>query len=201
MRCFIAIEFDETTKALLAKLQDSIRAAGVNGNFTHPTNFHLTMKFLGEIDHRIVNRLEPFLTKVASDCKPFVLEPGNLGKFNKGNRSIIWCGIEKNDELYSLQRKLMQEMAAEFPEFPDESGLSSHVTLVREAVINVGKQTRSSRIIEGEGVQTSEINFERLFEGTGKPDRVFPAEGISLMESTREDGRLKYVRKRFFKFV
>lgn len=200
MRCFIAIEFDETTKAFLAKLQDSIRAAGINGNYTLQDNFHLTMQFLGEIDHKIVNKLESVLAKVALDSKPLVLELGILGKFNKGSRPIIWCGIESYDQLNSLQMRLMAKLGAELPQFSDQSGFSPHITLVREAVMSDAKQTKSLYKWNDEGRHKSGINFEELFAAIGKTSISYLTGGLSLMESIREDGRLKYVQKCFYKF-
>jgi len=70
MRCFFAIEFDEETRQVLTGIQNALRGSGISGNYTRPPNFHLTLKFLGEISPSMLPRLERVMGKVASSTIP-----------------------------------------------------------------------------------------------------------------------------------
>ena len=48
MRLFIAVEFDESVRDALTKLQSEWKAMGMRGNFTPPANLHLTLAFIGD---------------------------------------------------------------------------------------------------------------------------------------------------------
>jgi 2'-5' RNA ligase len=196
MRCFTAIEFDDGTRAFLAKLQDSLRAAGIKGNYTAEANFHLTLKFLGEVDHRIISRMEPLLARVAANFEPFVLSLDRLGKFDKGRGFIVWCGLVPDKRLNALQRHVQRELEAEFPQFKDRSGFSPHITLIREAAFGSSPSSwpEAGTIPAGE-------RFDNLFASLRKPELQFTAGGLSLMESTRVEGKLRYVRKQFHRFM
>ena len=50
MRLFIAINFNDMTRARLIALRDELRDKAVYGRFSPSENLHLTLAFLGESD-------------------------------------------------------------------------------------------------------------------------------------------------------
>lgn len=48
MRLFIAVNFDEKTKASLMGAVQKLKESSSAGNFTRPENLHLTLVFIGE---------------------------------------------------------------------------------------------------------------------------------------------------------
>jgi hypothetical protein len=42
MRVFFAIEFDDSIKEYIEKVQNTVRENSIKGNFSHEDNFHLT---------------------------------------------------------------------------------------------------------------------------------------------------------------
>lgn len=191
MRCFFAIEFDEETRLFLARIQSALRDSGIRGNYTNPTNFHLTLKFIGEVNPANLPGLELVLKKVASKHNPLVLEFGELGKFSRGRRPIIWCGLRTNNILLDLQKDLVKELAAEFLQFSGYERYIPHITLVREAVLKGAPS-------QGDHNKAAEGNpLDDLLKNVQRSDHRVMARGISLMESTRRDGRLVYLRKSF----
>lgn len=191
MRCFFAIEFDDETRNLLAGIQDALRSSGVRGNYTRMSNLHLTLKFLGEITPDMLTGLEQVSKKVASRHEPFVLELGELGKFSKGKRPIVWCGLKASRQLMELQRDLATELASEFRQFSDNEKYIPHITLVREVAVEGSS-------LNGSGSDFSETAGDMLGEILNKaqrPDHKITVSGISLMESVRVDGKLVYIRK------
>jgi 2'-5' RNA ligase len=191
MRCFFAVEFDDETKKLLAGIQDVLRQNGISGNYSRSSNFHLTLKFLGEINPVMLSGLERVMKKVASRHKSFVLEFGELGKFSKGRRPVVWCGLKASKPMTEVQEDLVKELAFEFPKFSGNERYVPHITLVREAAL----ETVSS-VDAGSGRTVDEENrLDELLNRVRIPEHRITVKGISLMESTRIDGRLVYVRR------
>ena len=50
MRLFIAINFNNETRAQLLAVRDELRSRSKRGNFSAPDNIHLTLTFLDECD-------------------------------------------------------------------------------------------------------------------------------------------------------
>ena len=49
MRIFIAIEFSNKIKNILHNIQEIVKENSISGKFTDKDNFHLTIRFIGEI--------------------------------------------------------------------------------------------------------------------------------------------------------
>lgn len=174
MRCFIAIELDDETRSILTDIQKKMQNTGVKGNFTRTENLHLTVKFLGEIDSRIFGEMKKLIEKISVCHKSFVLTLDRIGKFDRGNRKIIWAGVSGIEALGRLFADVETGVLQILP-IEKEKRYSPHITLAREAVVP-------------DDVHGDSVFNQRL-------SHSFRVSGISLMESTRKDGVLTYVRK------
>ncbi|HKQ73008.1 MAG TPA: RNA 2',3'-cyclic phosphodiesterase [Blastocatellia bacterium] len=114
MRTFIAIEIPSEIKSALTALQNELRRAGADVNWTKPENFHLTLIFLGEVDERRIGEVETVCVDSAREFRPFALSLGATGVFpNSRQPRVLWAGlsgeIEKTAELKRrLEEKLEQ---------------------------------------------------------------------------------------------
>ena len=171
MRVFFAIEFEEELKDYLFNIQKDIRQHCMAGNFTSKENFHLTMRFIGEQSLMQIEHLLAVLKETSSNMSAFKLRLNKLGKFDKGNRKIIWLGLQKSQELETLYRKL-ENALIEHGYNKEDRGFSPHITLAREVKI------------EG---------YEKLMNELPIDNLVIKVKSISLMESTRIDNKLCYV--------
>lgn len=178
MRCFIAIELDNKTRRILTDVQEELTEQGLNGKFTHIENLHLTLKFLGEINGSVYNNVCKLIKKVAGRHKIFVLVLDRIGKFDKGNKKIVWAGLSENNNLLSLFRDIESELEGIMP-INKEKYYMPHITLAREGTF-LQKET-------------PDIN-KRI-------GHSFEVAGISLMESTRINGRMTYVRRVYESFA
>ncbi len=170
MRVFFAIEFNNEEKDFIHSIQQDVKRLCSGGNFTHKENFHLTLRFLGEQTSSQVKELKNILRLAAHETMGFELRLNKLGAFNKGNKKIIWAGIEKSAELQHLYVSLESLLeAAGYPR--EEREYSPHITLVREARIQ-------------ENFLHDSMRFEKL---------SIKVNSISLMESTRIDNKLTYL--------
>ena len=102
-----------------------------NIKWVDPENFHLTLKFLGEVDKSLISRIIKVLDPIAGKNPQFCLESKELGFFGRsGNPRIIWYGFEQEDILLNLQSSI--ETSLKNLGFAKEKkGYSPHLTLGR----------------------------------------------------------------------
>lgn len=171
MRTFIAIDFENEAKRELADYQDKIRADCKCGSFTYKDNLHLTMHFLGEINGEDARYAMEALDETAAANRKFEVNFNTLGYFDRGEKCILWLGADKSKELVRLYETLEKNLGKQgFRR--ERAKFTPHVTLAREVVLIYNKK----------------IVTEKFRPGFG---RMFVNE-ISLMESKRENGKLKY---------
>ncbi len=88
-RTFIAIDMPDSIKGYLTSLGDP-SIAGVR--WIPRMNFHLTMRFVGDIEAEPMEKLQHHLTEVK--VSPFTLNIGKVGFFpTKGPPKVIWAGL------------------------------------------------------------------------------------------------------------
>ena len=96
MRTFIAIELEEETKAQLAEVQAEAEKLCRRGNYTPKENFHLTLHFLGEVQEEDLDYLHEAIYETARRNRPFTMTIDKIGFFPRGNKGILWAGIERS---------------------------------------------------------------------------------------------------------
>jgi len=135
MRCFIAIDIDQTLRAALGSLQQELqkKADIKKGDVTwvKPDSIHLTLKFLGEIEDEQVVGVCDIVKDVAGRHKSFKLSIESVGCFGGKSARVLWVGGgEGTENLLQLQKDLEQQLAeAGWP--PETREFTSHLTLCR----------------------------------------------------------------------
>lgn len=97
LRTFIAIELEEETKAQLAEVQAEAEKLCRRGNYTPKENFHLTLHFLGEVQEEDLDYLHEAIYETARRNRPFTMTIDKIGFFPRGNKGILWAGIERSN--------------------------------------------------------------------------------------------------------
>lgn len=172
MRLFYAIGFDEKTKALLFEKQNTLKPKALKANFTRRENLHLTLRFMGEVEDVYFSVLKKIQDFISSKQKSFELRIFDFGIFGRGHKSIVWAGIAKNPELLKLHDVLEKEICLN-GFIPDTRPYNPHITLAREFV--------------------SDENINRVIDKIKPINHCFEVKSISLMESTRVNGKLTYL--------
>jgi 2'-5' RNA ligase len=132
MRAFIAIELPQDIKEHLGRIQTKLKTAQADVKWTSPSNIHLTLKFLGEIDERQKDAALRAMRTIAALNKPFTIALGLAGGFPGINSPrVIWIGLELGDQrVKALADGLEKELTASgFP--PETRKFSPHITLGR----------------------------------------------------------------------
>jgi len=132
MRSFIAIKLPEEVRNTLAKLQDKLKTQGADVKWVEPVNIHLTLKFLGEINDKQLDKIIKILEEVAVNKKCFQMHISSIGAFPKIHfPRVIWVGLDKGEkETKELAKELEEKISV--VGIPGESRpFSSHITIGR----------------------------------------------------------------------
>lgn len=151
MRVFIAVDFNDEIKRKLAEVQTDLRRFCISGRWKHIDNFHLTLKFLGEIGTKAEKLIDGRLSKISSESQTFKLKFSDLGYFpGKDNVRVLWLGLEGGtDKLCDLHKKIDIEMS-DIGFKPERRKYTPHITLGQDLVFKEELGVLKKRInIEG----------------------------------------------------
>lgn len=94
IRTFIALEIADAIKEQLTHVQNQLMNKGAELKWLKKENIHLTLRFLGEIDEKIHNKIFDLMNHVAENVSSLNLSLAELGMFPNENRpNIIWVGL------------------------------------------------------------------------------------------------------------
>jgi len=132
MRAFIAIEIPENIRSILAKLQDQLKASGADVKWVERQNIHLTLKFLGDIDDVLREKIGAALGAAAADNQPFRAVIGLCGAFpNVDYPRVIWVGISEGDTQTKKIARDLEDRLSKLGLAKDERAFASHITIGR----------------------------------------------------------------------
>lgn len=169
IRCFVAVEIPEAVQTLLPPIQETLRSAvqsaGGRASWTKAGNFHLTLKFIGDVHPDVVDEIDEALQAVAAAQRPFSMEIGGIGAFpNLTRPRVLWAGIKQGA---AALRQLAEAVNLQLARcgYPAEGRFHPHLTLARlrnrinlEPLVHLFK---TYDIIEGAAVNVNEIVLMR----------------------------------------
>ena len=132
MRSFIAVKISTEQRNKIADLIREFRRLETRVKWVRPENMHVTLKFLGEVDEKILPDLYDSLEKSLTNDQVFDFNLKALGCFPNVRRPrVIWVGIDRGAQnLKTLAAKVDSAMA-EFGFERDKRGFSPHLTVGR----------------------------------------------------------------------
>jgi len=124
LRLFVGIEFPPELKLRL-----SLLCCGVPGaRWIDPGNFHLTLRFIGEITEDRAADVDEALVRLKA--RRFTLQLAGAGVFGGNRPHTLWVGVERDPDLVVLHDKI--EMAlVRIGLTPEPRRFAPHVTLAR----------------------------------------------------------------------
>jgi 2'-5' RNA ligase len=143
-RLFVALPLSEDARQALSTIVRERVPAGLPGRAVPPRNWHLTLRFLGDVDPVAADRLAAALDG-ADLGGAFSVSWGRLGAFPRPQRAtVLWIGLADGaDPLAALAARV--EECARDAGFPAEDRpFRAHLTLAR---IRPDRDVRS--LVEG----------------------------------------------------
>lgn len=123
-RLFTGLEIPGDVAESLALLRGGLPGA----RWIDPENYHVTLRFIGDVDDRVAHEIAHILDQVRR--KSFQLRFNGLGSFGGRRPRAVFVGLEPNQALMDLQaehERLIQRVGLE----PEGRKYTPHVTLAR----------------------------------------------------------------------
>ncbi|WP_291299389.1 RNA 2',3'-cyclic phosphodiesterase [Elioraea sp.] len=128
VRLFVALDLPSQVRERL-RLLTGAKLPGAR--WVPPENMHLTLRFVGEVDHGRADDIDAALAGIAA--RGFELTLEGVGAFESGRRLqalSLWAGVVRNPALEHLRAKVESAVVRAGCE-PERRKFSPHVTLAR----------------------------------------------------------------------
>ncbi len=163
IRAFIGLEIpEEVRKYILNQIEEVDQFRKLR--WENSSKFHITLKFLGDVEESKVVEINNVLEKFASDINSVNLTLDRFGAFYRdGKPKVLWAGFRYDRSLSEYQKELDSNLAE--IGFPIEKRkFSPHLTLYRVK-------------------KNSDKNILKRFENHKFNEKTFSANEIILVKS------------------
>lgn len=132
LRCFVAVGVSDDVRTRLETVTERLRSAVSNVKWVEPHNYHLTVKFLGQIPRGLIPSVSQGLKAASERSFSFSIELQGIGAFPDIRRPrVIWAGIASGTgEFRKLWEAVEEELSHRGFE-REPKGFSPHLTLGR----------------------------------------------------------------------
>ncbi len=134
-RLFFGIRVSVQTANALAGAAETLarraKDAGHDVRWVPPTNYHLTLKYLGWTRHETIDALRDRVTEAIAGTQRFTFRTARLGAFASLDKAlVVWAGIDPSPAVMELNQKIEAATVA-FGYPPESRPFVPHVTLGR----------------------------------------------------------------------
>lgn len=171
-RLFVAIPIPDPVRDEMLAVQRELQSLAPHGTvrWTKPEQFHLTLRFLGDVPSRRVEDLRESVRAVCAGAPVLSLSARGVGFFpNARSPRVVWVGISDGKEcLADLQRKI-EWAVRPFTQEPGGEHFAGHVTF--------GRFKRIKRLDIKELIAKTEAMKDRIFgEWTAQEIEIIQSE-------------------------
>ena len=105
MRLFVAVNLPSKERDRIHRAARPLRDRAMPVRWVVSENYHLTLKFLGEVRPERVGYIDRVLARVAAGSPCFTADFGGFGAFPSVRRPrVLWLGIEPTPALRCLKQ-------------------------------------------------------------------------------------------------
>jgi 2'-5' RNA ligase len=132
-RLFVALPVPAAVREELKRLQTELRQRLPDDcvRWTRPEQFHLTLRFLGEVDAGQVEALRAAVREVGDRFEPLHLRAEGVGFFPHGRPRVIWVGVQDDRGELQLLQAAVREAVGDFTREKEEKDFTGHLTIGR----------------------------------------------------------------------
>jgi len=142
VRTFVAAEVPPAVKRQIERAIEPMRGTRRQGvRWTSPDSWHLTLKFLGEIDEERIEDVAAATREVAGRALPFDVALGGWGAFPRADAPrVLWVGMEDGGDHFVTAAEELDSLLAErgFPK--EKRPVRPHLTIARVKDISSGAE-------------------------------------------------------------
>lgn len=132
VRTFIAIRLLEKTRHRLGKVGKKLLASGVDVKWVPEGNFHITLKFLGDVESDRIKEIAASVESAIEGIARFDVSMRGVGAFPRISRpSVIWVGIDSGGEELKLLAERVESALEQLGFTREDRPFSPHITIGR----------------------------------------------------------------------
>jgi len=177
-RCFLGIALPEAVRGQLAAWCAANRTPALDGTWVKAENFHITLRFLGDLDDVQRHALDRRVADAFGKCQAAGLRLADVGAFPDARRPrVLWAGAEILDGALEPLFEAAESGARAIGLPPETRPAAAHVTLLR------------LRIPPRGGLPRTLLDAGRAFVSD-----AFEARAVALWESTPGPGGARYAQ-------
>ena len=171
MRTFIGAEFNREIRDNIAGIQHIVRENSERGRFKYVGNFHLTLKFLGEVQQTKAVEIGRVLKGISGKHRKIHLNIDKIGYFDgKGSIHALWLGfsgeLDKLGMLYSDIEEEMHRLGIK----KEIKTYTPHITIAQELLLRIPFEKLREKVDfkSFKAVEIKEISLIKSEESGGK---------------------------------
>ena len=162
IRSFIAVPVPPQAAEKLRVAQDSLRAADASVKWVDPHSFHITLKFLGEVEPQRLQQTWQAVDAALDGASSFTMRFLGLGAFPNPNRPrVIWAGLTDGAAELTALAATVEQACNAHGFAPEDRPFRAHLTLGRAREAG-GNANLSAAIAEGKQEQLGEVRVDRV---------------------------------------
>ncbi len=145
-RIFAAIELTDEARQVCSTHLEEIRSEfpSVRIGWEHREKLHITLKFLGNVDSRLIETFSSHLIGIAERHERFTLRLSKTGVFPSPIRPrILWIGVSDTSGVIQSIYRDIEKASVELGVTPEERAFHPHVTIGR-----IRRPERSRELVE-----------------------------------------------------
>jgi RNA 2',3'-cyclic 3'-phosphodiesterase len=136
VRLFVGVRISVAAAEAIAKAAERLREAsatqGLKPRWVMPTNYHITLKFLGWVHAPLIGALDDSIGEALADAEGFEIESAGIGAFPKPERArILWAGARDPAGRLADLAERVDRAAVKLGFEPEARAFHPHVTIAR----------------------------------------------------------------------
>jgi len=155
IRTFVAVTLDEELRHRISDVQERAMKLASGVKWVSPANFHVTLKFLGDVRRDKLSFVQAAIDDVAGKLTAFDLSVRGMGVFPTPRRPrVIWVGVEEGREQLVALAKAVEDRLVEAGFEKEEKPFRSHITIGR---------VKESKPVEGlDEIEAGDLGVQRV---------------------------------------
>ncbi len=171
VRAFVSVHLPDSLRQEVAASLSGLRASGADVKWVEPSNLHLTLKFLGNIEGCQVSALKEALGLSIRGMVPFQLQLEGLGAFPRTTSPrVIWVGVSVGEKELTELAQAVEGACAGLGFAAEDRPFSAHLTVGRvRSREGLASLIKKLQVAEFRASTLAPINRVILFQSTLSP--------------------------------
>ena len=132
IRTFIAIDIPEDIKNKIFEVERKLMQTGANAKWENKEKFHITLKFLGDVEENMIDKIHKTLENALSEFNQFEVQYEGVGCFpGLSKPRVIWVGCKDETGKLNSLRNIVEDEMVKLGFKPEDKEFNAHVTLGR----------------------------------------------------------------------